>query len=175
MTESRNALDVPAVMDRFTASEQLLNEAATRVRALGDAAESAAADSGALRQAAQSLTETARMMGELVADLRAAHQAVGQTMSLARQFLETTDVSAVRELLQRLEQRVSGLEQAAAGVTEQITQSSTEQDRRLRAILAAVDRSAALEQARDAAQQQLSSVLAQLPARIVKKVAVPTP
>jgi hypothetical protein len=175
MTESRNALDVPAVMDRFTASEQLLNEAATRVQALGDAAESAAQDSGALREAAHSLTATARTMSELVAGLQAAHAAVGETMTLAREFLETTDVSAVRESLRQLEQRVSGLEQVAAGVTERVIQAGTEQDHRLGAILAAVDRSAAMEQERNAAQQQLSSVLAQLPGRIAKKVDVPRP
>lgn len=175
MTESRNALDVPAVMDRFTASERLLNEAATRVRALGDAAASAAEDSGALREAAHSLTATARMMSELTTGLQAAHDAVGETMTLAREFLETTDVSAVRETLRQLEQRVSGLEQAAAGVTERVTLAGTDQDHRFRAILAAVDRSAALEQERNAAQQQLSSVLAQLPARIAKKVEIPKP
>ena len=175
MSESRNALDVPAVMDRFAVSERLLTEAATRVRALGDAAESAAQDSSALREAARSLTDTARMMGELVTDLRAAHDAVGETMTLARQFLESTDVSAVRETLQHLERRVSGLEQVAAGVTEKVTQTGAEQDERLQAILAAVDRSTALEQDRNAAQQRLSSVLAQLPGRIAKKVAAPTP
>jgi hypothetical protein len=108
MTESRNALDVPAVMDRFTASERLLNEAAARVQALGDAAEAAAENSGALREAAHSLTATARMMSELVTGLKTAHDAVGETMTLARGFLETTDVSAVRETLRQLEQRVVG-------------------------------------------------------------------
>jgi hypothetical protein len=146
MTEARNALDVQAVMDRFTVSEQLLSEAATRVQALSEAAEAAAGDSAALREAAQALAGTARAMADLTAGLTTAHEAVGETMTLARGFLETTDVSAVREALHRLEQRVAGLEQVAATVLERVTHGDADQDRLLRTILAAVDRSAALEQ-----------------------------
>jgi hypothetical protein len=173
MTETRNALDVPAVMDRFAVSSQLLDEAAARVQALGAAAESAAADSGVLRDAAQALTMTARMMAEVVTALAAANTAVGETMTLAREFLETTDVSAVRETLGQLDQRVSGLERTTTGAAEQITQLGDAQEQRLGAILAAVDRSAALERERAAVSQQLSTLLAQLPARVAKKMDLP--
>src|SRR5712691_7909321 len=116
MAETRNALDVQAVMDRFAVAGQLLDEAAARVRALGTAAESAAEHSGALQEAARSLTRTAGTMDEVVTPLQQAHQAVSEAMTVAREFLEATDVSAVRETLQQLEQRVAALEQAASAV-----------------------------------------------------------
>src|SRR6266496_3635746 len=122
MTDPRNALDVPAVMERFSVAAQLLDDAAARVRTLGVAAESATDNASTLGEAAQSLTSAAGMMGEVVAGMKAAHDALDETMMLAREFLKSTDVSAVRETLRQVEERVSGLEQASTDVTEKVSQ-----------------------------------------------------
>jgi DNA-binding ferritin-like protein len=170
MTDPRNALDVPAVMERFSVAAQLLDDAAARVRALGVAAESATDNASTLGEAAQSLTTAAGMMGEVVAGMKAAHDALDETMTLAREFLKSTDVSAVRETLRQVEERVSGLEQASTGVTEKVSQIAADQERWFGTISAAVDRATALERERDAAQQQLARAMEQLPSRVKKKI-----
>ena len=170
MTDQRSALDVEAVIARFTVAEQLLSDAASRVEALGSAAEAAGDSASSLNGAAVSVTAASEQLVAMVSEMKVAHGALVEAMSLARQFLEATDVGAVRESLQVLDQRIGGLEQSTGGMSAQLTQLASDQNERFNTIYAAIDRSAALERERDEAHQRLAAVMQQLPGRVAKRI-----
>jgi small-conductance mechanosensitive channel len=163
MNDARNALTVDAVVGCFTVAEQLLSDAAERVQSLGDATESATESSAALTQAARGLTTASNQLVAMTIEMKAAHDSLVGAMSLARQFLEATDVTAVREALQRLDQRVADLQAGQTSPGEQLRQNANDQTERLSAVSGSVDRSAVLENERDAGRRRLNSVMQQNP------------
>ena len=170
MNDARNALTVDAVVERFAVAEQLLSDAAERVQSLGDATESATESSTALTQAARGLTAASDQLVAMTTEMKAAHYALVGAMALARQFLEATDVSAMREALQRLDQRVAGLEEGQTSLGEQLRRVADDQAERLSAVSSSIERSAVLENERDAARRRLNTVMQQIPARVAKKI-----
>jgi hypothetical protein len=170
MTDPRNALDVETVMDRFTAAEHLLADAAGRVHALGSATETAAEASMSISAASQAITTASEQLAAMVVEMQVAHRSLLDVMGLAREFLETTDISAVREALQNLDMRMTGVEEASTGTVSRLEALAEDQGEKLSAMSAAIDRSAAMERERDAAQQRLASVMQQLPGRVAKKI-----
>ena len=170
MTDQRSALDVEAVIARFDAAEQLLSEAASRVQALGSAAETASQNANSLHESATSTRTASEQLAAMVSEMKSAHEALVGAMDLARQFLEATDVTAVRESLQQLDQRMNGLELSVGAMSDQLVGVTGDLTQRLNTFSDAIDRSAALERERDEAQRRLTSVMQQLPNRIAKKV-----
>lgn len=170
MTDQRSALDVEAVIARFSVAEQLLSAAASRVQALGSAAEAASDNVSSLNGAVSATRSASEQLAAMVGEMRSAHGALVDAMNLARHFLEATDVTAVRDSLQQLDQRMSGLEGSVGAITDQLERVASDQTRRLDAISEAVDRSAGLESERDEAQRRLASVMQQLPGRVAKKI-----
>lgn len=185
MSDDRNALGVEAVIERFATAEQLLADAALRVHSLSDASSSATQSATALANAAGGITAAAEQLVAMTAEMQGAHRSLVDAMGLARQFLEATDVSAVAETLKRLEKRLEAIEKGQAAsetlkrleaiersqtaLSEQLVQDSDDHAVQLNALASVVDRSAALEKARDEATQRLQIVMQQLPGRVAKK------
>lgn len=91
-------------------------------------------------------------------------------MALARQFLEATDVAAVADTLERMDERLTVIEKGQVAMTAQLVRDSDDHAEKLDAVLGAVDRSAGLERARDEANARLTEVMQQLPGRVAKKI-----
>jgi type VI protein secretion system component VasK len=170
MTDTRSALNVEAVLDRFTVTEQLLAQATQKVLTLGDAATTATASSATIAEAAQGITAASAQLAQMIEEMTAAHRALVDAMGVARQFLEGTDVSAVATNLKALDTRLAVVEESQTSVQEQLVQDADDLSQQLRALTAAVDRTRAVELERDTAKQQLAAVLAKLPDRAVKKL-----
>lgn len=170
MTDERSALSIGAVIDRFAESERLLAVAAQRVQSLGNATESASESSAALSQAARGITMASDQLAAMTNEMKTAHDSLVEAMGIARQFLEDTDVSAVREALARLDARAAGIETSHGALTEQLAQVAEDQAQRLNTLSGTIDRAAALEHERDEARARLESVMQQIPARVAKRI-----
>lgn len=170
MTEARSALTVEAVVQRFSSAEQLLTEAAEHVRSLGDSEDVAKQAATSLTQAARVVSAASEQLVSMTAEMQRAHAALVEAMTLAQQFLASTDVSAVRTALDGLAGRVSALESSTSGLGDRLSEVAADQERRLEALRHSVDRTADLQSQKEAAERRLAGVMAQLPGRVAKKV-----
>jgi len=170
MTDERSALSISAVIDRFAESERLLAVAAERVQSLGDATRSASESSTALTQAARGITTASDQVVAMTTAMKTGHDALVDAMGIARQFLETTDVSAIRNLLASLDGRMAGMETAQVELSGQLAQATEDHAQRLNTMSGTIDRSAVLERERDEARARLANVMQQIPARVAKRI-----
>ena len=170
MTSDRNALSVEAVLERFSAAETLLADAALRVHSLGDATASATQSSATLSQAGEAITAASEQLVAMTVEMQLAHRSLVEAMNLARAFLEGTDVAAMGRSLTVLAERLAGIEKDQNSLGEQLRDSSELQAQWFEELDTRLAQSSVLEQERDEARRQLAAVMRQLPGRVTKKL-----
>jgi chromosome segregation ATPase len=172
VAESRDPLTLDSVIARFAASEKLLTEASERLASLGDAQASAEASAGALTGTAKTVREAAASITAMAGTLTSAHKVVVDSLSVSADFLRQSDLASVLKTMKALSDRVGSLEKAQENLSRQLVQDSEDAQAALAKIIAAVDRSAALEKERDEYKRQLSSLHSQIPDRTRRKLGI---
>lgn len=163
MSQERETVTVDVVAERLGEAERLLREATLRVQDLTATATVASQSAGSVATAAAALERSASDMSKTAASLDNARGALVAAMEAARDFLASTDVSAVASSLTQLESRVDSLVVAA--------ESGAVADREFQSELrATLDRVRELETERDSYRTRLDAVMAQIPARVAKKI-----
>ena len=163
MSQERETVTVDVVAERLSEAERLLREATLRVHDLTATATVAGQSAGSVATAAAALERSASDLSKTASSLDDARGALVAAMEAARAFLASTDVSAVASSLTQLDSRVDSL----IAATESGAAANREFQSELRATL---DRVRSLESERDQYKARLVSVMAQLPARVAKKI-----
>jgi hypothetical protein len=171
MTEpGTGALGVEAVVQRFTEAEHLLAEAGSRVRAIAEAAETAASGSASLNGAAAAIRDLAEQEKTAVAALREVLDISAQSLQAATDFLANTDVSRLTQTVADLATRVESLQEALATERAEHDELGRRTLATLDAVAEKVDHSQQLLRERDAAVTKAERILAAVPPRIRKRL-----
>jgi hypothetical protein len=171
MTEFGNgALGVESVVLRFSEAERLLAEAGTRVRAIAEAADSAASGSAALRDAAAAVSRLVEQQEVAVAVLREALDVSAQSLQAAATFLANTDVSRLTDTVAALATQVGSLQEALAADRAKRDEVDARALAAHDALAAKMDQSQQLLRERDAAVARTERILAAVPGRVRKRL-----
>jgi chromosome segregation ATPase len=170
VADARDPLTLDSVIARFSASEQLLAEASQRINALADAQASAEASAGTLATSGQAVREAAVSIKEMARTLTAAQKVVLDTLSASADFLRQSDLSNISKTTKALADRLRNVEKAQEELSQQLFSDAEDVQAALAKVLAAADRSAALERERDEFRRQLEALTSQLPDRTRRKL-----
>lgn len=122
MSDDSASLELRSVVQRFNDSTEVLGQLRERLRSLAEAEDSQAASAESLDDASEHLRSFTTQIEQSTATLQAAVDETRAAMAVAREFLEGTDLKAVRGDLSQLERVVAAgngaLEVSVARIVE---------------------------------------------------------
>jgi hypothetical protein len=158
MSESES-LTLRSVTDRFNESADVLDRLRERIQSLGLAEETQQEAAETLRLASERLTELVAKVESVVNELDLAQSRVTESLEVARQFLEGTDLERLRSEVGDVSNRVGSLD---SSVTERLEKLEQAVEKQLRS--ATADAAAKGERL-----SELESKVAALPDRTKRK------